>query len=316
VLAAGDGSRLSALTADERGNVVPKQYCSLAGGRSLLQDALWRARRVVPKERVCAIVARHHEHHWRPLVGAMAPGNLIVQPHNRGTANGVLLSVLHILQQDAHARILFLPSDHFVKDEVMLAQSLRSVTARLAGDGEGLTLVGIQPDSADTELGYIVPGAPMIDGSQRVVQFVEKPSAAQARELLNLGAVWNSFIFASSARSLLALMQRRIPDAVARMTAALAFRAPPQAGAQAIAVLYEALPVIDFSRSIVQGSEASLRLRTAPACGWADLGTLQSIARTLQTHRVSSAPRHRARTAQVRSRLDLSALIARCAIEA
>jgi mannose-1-phosphate guanylyltransferase len=316
VLAAGDGTRLSALTADERGNVVPKQYCSLAGGQSLLQDALRRARRVVPKERVCAIVARCHEHHWRPLLGAMPPGNLIVQPHNRGTANGVLLSVLHILQQDARARILFLPSDHFVKDEEMLAQSLRSATARLAGDGDGLTLVGIKPDAADTELGYIVPGAPMRNGSQHVTQFVEKPSVAQALDLMALGAVWNSFIFASSARSLLALMQWRVPEVVAQMTIALACRAPPQAGTRALAVLYEALPVIDFSRSIVQGSEAALRLRTAPACGWADLGTLQSITRTLQQHRVGTAPRPPASTALVRARFNLSALIAHSAIKA
>ena len=39
VLAAGDGKRLSALTADSEGTPVPKQFCSLNGGESLLQEA-------------------------------------------------------------------------------------------------------------------------------------------------------------------------------------------------------------------------------------------------------------------------------------
>ena len=54
VLAAGDGKRLSALTADSEGTPVPKQFCSLNGGESLLQEALQRAKRIVPLERVCA----------------------------------------------------------------------------------------------------------------------------------------------------------------------------------------------------------------------------------------------------------------------
>src|SRR6185312_7163163 len=66
VLAAGDGKRLSALTADSEGTPVPKQFCSLNGGESLLQEALQRAKRIVPLERVCAMVAGQHRPYWRP----------------------------------------------------------------------------------------------------------------------------------------------------------------------------------------------------------------------------------------------------------
>ena len=43
VLAGGDGSRLSGLTRGPDGVVVPKQFCSLDGGPSLLQSAIDRA---------------------------------------------------------------------------------------------------------------------------------------------------------------------------------------------------------------------------------------------------------------------------------
>ena len=40
VLAGGEGSRLRSLTTTAAGMTVPKQFCSLYGGRSLLQEAL------------------------------------------------------------------------------------------------------------------------------------------------------------------------------------------------------------------------------------------------------------------------------------
>jgi mannose-1-phosphate guanylyltransferase len=38
VLAAGDGTRLESLTTNDRGDVVPKQFCSLRGGPRLDHD--------------------------------------------------------------------------------------------------------------------------------------------------------------------------------------------------------------------------------------------------------------------------------------
>src|ERR1051326_2981504 len=43
VLAAGEGKRLSPLTTTPSGTPIPKQYCSLWDGPSLLQEALARA---------------------------------------------------------------------------------------------------------------------------------------------------------------------------------------------------------------------------------------------------------------------------------
>jgi len=158
VLAAGEGTRLAALTRDAAGNAVPKQFCSLNGGRALVQEAVERARRVVALDRTCAIVAQQHSQHWRKALRCLPAENIIVQPQNRGTANGVLLCVLSILERDPLARIMFLPADHFVLDESALERSLRELLANLHHNPDGLTLIGIEPDDPDPELGYIVPG--------------------------------------------------------------------------------------------------------------------------------------------------------------
>lgn len=287
VLAAGDGTRLSTLTTDSDGNPVPKQFCSLNGGGSLLHEALQRATRVVPRERICAIVADQHRSFWRMDLWSLPAGNIIVQPSNRGTAHGVLLAVLSILERDPLARIVFLPADHYVADESALAGSLRETAALLNRNTQGLVLVGIEPDEPDPELGYIVPGRMLGDGSYTVEQFVEKPQPKMASELLSSGALWNSFIFAANGAWLLGLLRQRIASSVEDIATALARDDRSHALTQA----YEQLDSVDFSRAIMQGAEKSLRVIAAPQCGWTDLGTPKRVAETLQRlDRLNSKP--------------------------
>jgi mannose-1-phosphate guanylyltransferase len=281
VLAAGDGTRLASLTSDDRGRSVPKQFCSLNGGGSLLHAALQRARRIVPPERVCAVVARHHESFWEPALEATPETQFIVQPCNRGTANGVLLATLRIAAADPFARILFLPADHHVRDEAALAPTLHSALALLETRAQELLLVGFPPQASDPELGYIVVGERRGDGTSAVATFVEKPASAIIRDLIARAALWNSFIFAGRATTLLALLDRAFPGIVAGMQAALVPREPRGLCNPALDAFYATLPVVDFSRQILQGAESRLAVLAAAACGWTDLGTPSRVLHAL-----------------------------------
>jgi mannose-1-phosphate guanylyltransferase len=281
VLAAGEGTRLATLTRDAAGNSVPKQFCSLNGGPALVHDALQRARHVAPAERVCAIVAQHHIRYWRRALHYLPIGNVIVQPQNRGTGNGVLLCVLSILERDPLARIVFLPADHFVLDENALAGTLRNLAAHLSHNPDGLTLLGIEPEEPDPELGYIVAGRTLSDGSRMVSRFVEKPPLATALQLFEGKALWNSFIFAATGSALLGLLRTHLGAYVDDMATALA-RDAQAAQPSALAELYEQLPTVDFSRDVVQEAPHVLRVIRAPACGWNDLGTPRRVAETLR----------------------------------
>jgi mannose-1-phosphate guanylyltransferase len=281
VLAAGEGTRLASLARDAAGNAVPKQFCSLNGARSLLEEAIQRARQVVSLDRTCAIVAKQHARHWRKSLRALPAGNLIVQPQNRGTANGVLLSVLSILERDPLARVIFLPADHFVLDERVLERSLRELITSLAHNPDGITLIGIAPEEPDSELGYIVPGRVLAGGARTVTRFVEKPAPALADELFEKKALWNSFIFGAAGPALLALLRLQMGTAVDEMATALA-RQGHQPKSEALAELYDRLPTVDFSRAVVQQFPFSLRVITAPSCGWTDLGTPRRVADMLR----------------------------------
>ncbi len=282
VLAAGEGSRLRTLTTTANGTAIPKQFCSLRGGPSLLQEALLRAQVVAPRERICPIVAVQHRRWWEGPLCPLPADNVIVQPDNRGTANGILLPLLHILERDPLANIVLLPSDHHVRDEAVLARALRQAAAQLRSRQSDLLLLGLEPEEADPELGYIVPGLRAGHCTFQVVRFVEKPHAALARQLIEQGALWNAFIVAATGRALLRMFERKCADIVLKMRRVVQHDRLDLLDGIATAGLYDRLPTLDFSRDIVEGQEASLQVLAVPPCGWSDLGTLKRVAETLR----------------------------------
>ena len=285
VLAAGDGTRLRSLTCDASGRSTPKQYCSLLGGPSLLEDALQRGRRIADPGRVAAIVSAHHEPHWRGALEDLDARNIVSQPENRGTAHGVLLATLAVLNRDPDAVLLFLPADHDVVDETRLADAMRSAVEAVVAEPASIALVGIEPDEPDPELGYIVPGAAR--GETRAVErFVEKPARAVAEKLLGVGALWNSFIFSVSGKHLVELYRTRLPGVVARMAEAV-----ESGDESALAGVYAMLESVDFSHDILTHATGSLRVVAARACGWSDLGTPRRVDEAAR--RVRSTPPRR-----------------------
>lgn len=295
VLAAGDGSRLRSLTTTPSGTAVPKQFCSLYEGPSLLQEALARAHSVAAEHRTCAIVAEQHRRWWEVALGSLPRRNLTVQVQNRGTAIGILLPLLQILARDPQARLVLLPSDHHVRQESLLSTSLRQAVGQLDGHEKESLLLGVEPEEADPELGYIMPGASTERGAHHIDRFVEKPPLATARELVREGGLWNTFIVATRARALLEQFRRQIPHIVEAMGAAIQRDRQAGQNGQALAALYERLPVVDFSREIVCGQESGFRVLSVPRCGWSDLGTPKRVAHALRhTPQPVAVPRLRA----------------------
>jgi mannose-1-phosphate guanylyltransferase len=289
VLAAGDGSRLRTLTTDASGTAIPKQFCSLHGGNSLLLDTLRRAQGFAARNRIGAVVAEAHRRWWASDLWSLNRANIIVQPANRGTANGILLPLLSILAQDPLAKVVFLPSDHYFADEAMIGRALHRAVERVYAHPESVTLLGIQPDEADCDLGYILPDDALDYDTFRVAQFIEKPDLQVARSMIARGAAWNSFIFAADANTLLSMYRQLLPDIVDAMETARAHDVAPGARRSALVELYERLPSVDFSSHIAQRAAGRLNLLNVPTCGWSDLGTPKRVAKILMRAPAASA---------------------------
>lgn len=300
VLAAGEGKRLRELTTLS-GVPTPKQFCSLRGGRSLLGDALARAGRIVPRKRIVVVVAEEHRSFFERDLAGVAPENVVVQPRNKGTAAGILLPALSVLERDPEARIAFLPSDHYVSKEYVIESSLRLALESLEEEDGGLTLLGITPDSPETGYGWIVPAAS--DRLLRPVErFVEKPAPGVAAELFAAGALWNSFLFAVKGSTLLALYRECLPEILAQFQEAHGTREGREAS---LSELYARIATSDFSREVLQEHASRLRLEIVPPCGWTDLGTPARVQACLEALREGDGD-HESLVAESRAAFDLA----------
>lgn len=313
VLAAGEGHRLRALTTLPSGVAVPKQFCSLYDGPSLLQEALRRGGSVSSQSHVCAVVAEQHRRWWEDALRPLDAENVVVQPQNRGTANGILLPLMHILFRDPAARIVLLPSDHHVLQEHVLISALQDAVAQLDWRVDETLLLGIAPGEPDPELGYILPGRTDKRGALRVTRFIEKPPRGLAEELIRAGGLWNAFIVISAAVTLLDLFRARIPEVVEAMRASVQHDRERGSGAVAVAELYRRLPEIDFSRDILAGQESKLCVLPVRPCGWSDLGTPKRVVEVL--HRGGATRASRSTEAAACGYLSLAAQQERMRIE-
>lgn len=282
VLAAGEGSRLRSLTTKPCGTAVPKQFCSLNGERTLLEDAIARASAITSVARICTIVAEQHRQWWTSPLAHLPEPNVIAQPCNRGTAIGILYPLLHILARDPDARLVILPSDHYVRKELVLQRSVRAALQLLAHTTDAPILLGLEPEDADPELGYIIPGERDGHGRRTILRFIEKPPAHRASEIIGQGALWNTFIIVATGQGLLNLFEQRYPSIVKELRSIVALQVWDLNVAAALSDWYEHLPQIDFSRDVLEVFGSSLRVVRVPACGWSDLGTPRRVAETLR----------------------------------
>lgn len=279
VLAGGEGSRLQSLTRDEDGTVVPKQFCSLAGGPSLLRLALARAGGLVPPDRIMPVVLEQHRFWWELDLTICPSCDILIQPENRGTLTGLLLPLLEVCRRECDPMVVVVPSDHHVREEAVLEAVVREAMADSVRHPDAVILIGMEPGVFDPDYGWIVRGDRRGRCLYDVQSFHEKPGRDRALELVVRGGLWNSFIVVARARALLELVEAARPGLIDAFRAAgWEAGAAPMPGLRA---LYRDLPVGDFCRDVVQRAASPLLVRTAPPCGWSDLGTPERVARCL-----------------------------------
>lgn len=271
VLAYSDDQRLGVATTDANGTVWPKQYCSFMSDRSLLRHTLQRAARHAPPSRTLVVVAEAHERWWTTELRGLPKENIVVQPLDRGTAAGVLLPLLRVLDREQGGRVVVLPSDHHVEDEGVLEATIAEGLEDVHRDRARLTLLGITPEGADPGLEWIVPAGDPTRGATRVAHFVKNAPAETAGQLLAEGALWNSSVFCAHAGNLLDLYAIHLPDLVWALVAQ--HKALGAASRASIADVYRGLPSVDVSSGLLEPTTAAQAVLRVPTCGWTDLGT-------------------------------------------
>jgi mannose-1-phosphate guanylyltransferase len=268
LLAGGDGTRLQSLTLKIAGDSRPKQFCSIFGGESLLAQTRARLGSLFYEDRELFVVTRAHETYYREELGDVDGSCIFPQPLNRGTGVAAALALLHILQRDADAVVVFVPCDHYYSGAEAFSRAIRSVISGAEQQPDSIVLLGAAAHYPEVEYGWIEPGPAISDAPislLHVKRFWEKPSLPQAQALLRRGCLWNTFVTAGRAGAFLDLLCSQVPDVVLSLNKALVENKLEDA--------YQAIPVVDFSRQVLAPQPHRLLTVRDTASGWADLGS-------------------------------------------
>src|SRR5258708_33931941 len=195
IRAGGDGTRLQDLTRSIAGDVRPKQFCRLFGGKTLLRQTSDRIRPLFRRGRELVVVTRAHERFYADELNGTDNGRILVQPRNRGTALAITAGILRILKLQSDAIVALFPSDHYYSNEGAFRRAIKTALGLAATYSESIILLGAEGHSPEVDYAWIEPGQVIEDlpATQllRVNRFWEKPSLSQAQRLLDAKCLWN-----------------------------------------------------------------------------------------------------------------------------
>jgi mannose-1-phosphate guanylyltransferase len=275
LLAGGDGKRLQDLTREIAGTPIPKQYCRLLHGSSLLEATLSRAQLFAPRDRIAVIVNRNHFSLARDQLRALPESNIFVQPLNRDTGPGLAFALMQLEKTHPDAIVAVFPTDHYIdEDRMFIAHVLHAVNliARLP---DKIAILGVAPDRPETEYGYILPDGPLETYAKayRVKTFTEKPTPAGARDILSRGGFWNTFVMVFKISRMLELLCEHFPDDLHILSI---LRDAPERAAD----VYQTIGSWNLSTQVLARIPKHLILVEVANVRWSDWGTRESVERT------------------------------------
>ena len=194
----------------------PKQYLSLFGDQSLIQESVQRFANFIPEESIYVVSAKSQQTVLESQTGNLPKKNLIYEPVGKNTLPAIGLAALFIAEKDPDGILIVSPSDHLIQNDELFRQCIDSA-ALIADQKEGIVTIGITPKHPATGYGYVQTAEEIQIGqpikSFSVSRFVEKPNVEVATGYLKQGGFfWNSGIFVFKVSVFLNAVQQYAPE--------------------------------------------------------------------------------------------------------
>ncbi len=281
ILAVGEGEQLKGFVPERVGAAIPKQFSACVGRRSMLERTIRRARLLIPSSRLVIMGTAHYASYIYRSLGASEPHSVMLQPVNRDTAPGILLSLIHILRHDPHAVVAILPSDHFILPGHRFMRTVASAASFVTDKHVDCPiLLAVKPDWPEPEYGWIEPGEFVEQGDypaiRRINRFIEKPPQEQAERLMKDGWLWNTMVVVTRAEALMNLMREHAPDLTAHFSRLQQIWGSPRTH-DLIKEMYQSIPSINFSTSILTVRDTKSLVYPIQDICWSDWETKERI---------------------------------------
>lgn len=282
VLAGGKGHRFWPLSRED----LPKQFLTLSGGQSMLEQTYQRARLLSPVERIWIVTLSAFSSIIPRLVKEIPAENIVYEPIGRGTAACIALASLQLSRSNREGIIVTLPSDHSVEGQEEFTGTVNKAIA-VAEARDVLVTIGSRPSRPDPAYGYMRVNHYIDEAMDNPVavisRFIEKPSRKEARKLIAQGDhLWNTGILVARVSTLLDAYERFAPDLLSSMRQALAAHTPGVGGA-GLEDAYRRLPEIPIEKCILEKSDNVMSV--VASFGWDDLGSFSAARRSSERDR-------------------------------
>lgn len=193
----------------------PKQYLSLFGEQSLIQETVKRFANFIPENSIYVVSAKGQKSVLEEQTTNLPKGNMIYEPFGKNTLPAIGLAALFISKKDPDGIMVVSPADHLIHNDELFRQTIESAV-QIADEKDGIVTIGITPKHPATGYGYVKTAAEVKIGqtikSFEVNKFVEKPNLEVATGYLKSGDYfWNSGIFIFKVSVFLNSVQKYAP---------------------------------------------------------------------------------------------------------
>ena len=272
ILAGGEGMRLRSLTRKIAGQDIPKQFCPIFGTETLVEQTLGRVALGIEPTLTSIVLTRTYQHLYTPILSGLPSRNLVVQPQNRGTAPAILYALMRLADVAPESLVAIFPSDHFVSNDREFMRHVDMAFAAVSSRPELTMLLGIKPQWPESGYGWIEPALAVGDTPAFMVgRFWEKPTAELAKELIDRGCLWNTFVMVGQLSTLLGQFIIALPNLYLSFSKMRPiFGTTSETGA--VERLYSDLRSVSFSDEVLARHPVNLAVLPVRSVEWSDLG--------------------------------------------
>ncbi|AFM13693.1 mannose-1-phosphate guanylyltransferase [Turneriella parva] len=190
IMAGGSGTRLWPMSRVSR----PKQLINITGKRSLIEEAVERAKLLTTPDRIYIGTNKDLALKIQKVV-KLDKKQYLLEPAARNTAPIIayFASYLKAHGADDASGLVILAADHHIEPVDKWAETVKLALSRAA---ERIWCMGIQPTRAETGYGYIEAGIEVAPRMSAISSFREKPDYQTASHYLTTERhFWNSGMF-------------------------------------------------------------------------------------------------------------------------
>ncbi len=276
IMAGGTGKRLWPLSREKR----PKQVLKLLDGQTLLGRCFERLAPIFDARNIIILTNAGYADIVREELPNVPFNNVIAEPIVRDTAGAIGLAATILNKFDSEAQMAVVTADQLIEPPDVLQQALKDALLFVQNNPNNMITFGIKPTFPSTQLGYIkckssrkFPGCknPIFS----VEAFKEKPDETTATKYVRTGNyLWNSGMFVWKAKTILANLERFLPETVEPLCKISAdWDGPNQQ--KTLQEWFVKLPSISIDFAVMEKADNVYAIKLD--CRWLDIGSFAAL---------------------------------------